>query len=106
MNIQIQLKMNIILRKDKTKSDLAQFHHGACFSPVESIFNQAIINDNIITWPGLSSKLITKNLPPSVNTEKGYPNQETQNTQSTKPPKMYDNQLKIIKVNIKRVKNY
>ena len=33
-NTQLLPKVNIILRKDTVKSDLAQFHHGALFSPV------------------------------------------------------------------------
>ena len=36
------------------------------------------------TWPGLTSKLIKKHLPPSVNTALGHLRQQYQNTRSTK----------------------
>ena len=36
------------------------------------------------TWPGLTSKLITKHLPPSVNTALGHLRQQYQNNRSTK----------------------
>ena len=87
--VQLQPKINVILRKDKTKSDLAQFHHGSLFSPVMSTMVQAIKNNHLTAWPGLSAKLITKNLPPVLATSKGHLNQERQNIQSTKPAKSY-----------------
>ena len=102
--VQLQPKINVILRKDKTKSDLAQFHHGSLFSPVMSTMVQAIKNNHLTTWPGLSAKLITKNLPPVLATAKGHLNQERQNIQSTKPAKSYEEQLRVIKHNINRIK--
>ena len=88
--------MNVILHKDTTKSDLAQFHHGALFSPVTSTISESIKNNHFITWPGLSEKLIIKHLPPILATAKGHQNQEQQRIQSTKPPKSYDDQMKVI----------
>ena len=70
--------MNVILRKDTTKNDLAQFHHGALFSPVTSTMPEAIKNSLLITWPVLSDELMTKNLPPSLMIAKGRQNQKRQ----------------------------
>ena len=40
--VSINQKINVILRKDKTKQDLAQFHHASLYSPVQLTLIQAI----------------------------------------------------------------
>ena len=65
---------------------------------------QAINNNHLTTWPGLSTKLITTNLLPVIATSKGYLNQERQHIQSTKPAKSYEEQLRTIKNNINQNK--
>jgi len=50
--------LNIIMRFDKTKKELAQYYHACVGSPVQSSFIAAIANGNFITWPGLSVDLI------------------------------------------------
>ena len=69
-------KMNVIIRKKQTHSDLAQFLHGACFSPVKSTFLKEIKNKNFTTWPGLDERLTQKHLLPSMAIEAGNLNQE------------------------------
>lgn len=76
---------NIIIRKDKTKMELAQWLHASCGSPKETTFLQAIKNGNFLTWPGLSTTLIKRQLPKCIATEKGHLNQERKGLQSTKP---------------------
>ena len=76
---------NIIIRKNKTKMELAQWLHASCGSPTLSTFIHAIKNGNFLTWPGLSTSLVQKHLPNSIATTKGHLNQERKNTQSTKP---------------------
>ena len=76
---------NIILRKDKTKMELAQWLHASCGSPSESTFIQSIKNGNFLSWPGLTASLIKKQLPKCIATEKGHLNQERKGLQSTKP---------------------
>ena len=105
LKVNIQQKLNVILRKDKTKEDLARYHHGSLFSPVQSTLVHAIKNNQLTSFPGLSSQLITKNLPAIIATSKGHLNQERQNIQSTKPEKTYEEQLKIIRNTIKKIKN-
>ena len=55
-----------------TKPDLAMYYHSAAFSPVPTTFIIAINNGNFSTWPGLTSYLISKNLPKSLATAKGH----------------------------------
>ena len=82
--------LNVILRKDKTKSDLVQYLHAACFSPTTSTFLQAIQKNFLLSWPGLTSELVKKHLPTSVYTTKGHINQERQGLQSTKEKHLLD----------------
>ena len=96
--------MNVILRKDATKSDLAQFHHGSLFSTVTSTILESINSKHLITWPEISDKFITKHLLPSLATAKGHQNQESHRIQSTKLPKSYDNQIKVITINTLLIK--
>ena len=77
-------KLNAILRKDKTKQELAHYLHACCYSPRISTFVQAIRNGNFITWPGLDHKLIERHLIQTTATAKGHLDQERQGLQSTK----------------------
>lgn len=86
------LQVNVILRKNMLKRDLATFLHAACFSPCTATFVKAIKNGNFATWPGLTEKLVTKFLAPSIATARGHMKQERQHLQSTKnsKPIVYD----------------
>lgn len=77
-------KSNIIIRRDKTKQELAQYLHACAFSPSISTFLSAIRKGHFLTWPGLITSLITRHLPPSPFTAKGHMNQEQKHLQSTK----------------------
>ena len=70
--------------KSQTKQDLARYLHASCWSPPISTFLRAIKNGNFLTWPGLTTQLITKHLPPSIATAKGHLDQESKNLQTTK----------------------
>ena len=80
----IQQRINIIIRKDKTKLDLIRFLHASAFSPVKDTLIKAIKKNHFKSWPGLTAKLVRKSLPDSVATAKGHMNQERQGLQSTK----------------------
>ena len=86
-------KANVIIRKDKTKMELAQWLHASCGSPPISTFIQAINKGNFITWPGLTSALVKKQLPMSTATTKGHLNQERKNLQSTSQPSISINPI-------------
>ena len=98
--------INVIVRKTGLKSELAQFLHGACFSPVVSTFVKAIKNNHFTTWPGLSEKLITKHLPPAIATSFGHQNKERQGVQSTtKVNNKYQRTLNEIKKKFAKFKS-
>jgi hypothetical protein len=78
--------LNIILRTDKKATDLAAYHHAAMFSPTIDTLVKAIDKNYFLGWPGLTSKLIKKHLPPSIATESGHMRQEKHGLQLTKLP--------------------
>ena len=69
----------VIIKKKQTHADLAAYLHASCFSPVRSTFAKAISKQFFKTWPGLTSALITKHLPPVIATTQGHLHQERQN---------------------------
>ena len=77
-------KCNVIIRKKQPKSQLAQYLHATCMSPVPSTFIRAINNNNFISWPGLTPQLISKHLPKKIATVQGHLKSERQGLQSTK----------------------
>ena len=46
---------NEIIRKDESKTELAQYFHAAAGYPVLSTFIQAIKKGNLLSWPGIES---------------------------------------------------
>jgi hypothetical protein len=83
--IKTSQQANAIIRKDMTKSTLAQYLYGSCGSPVPSTWKRAIQNGNFITWPGIDSISVDKHLPKSIASTKSHLDQERKNLQSTKP---------------------
>ena len=83
--IQINHKMNIIIRKTKIKNNIAFFLHGACFYPVNSVSVKAIQNNQVTTWHVLKPHLIKKHIPDKIATAKGHIYRQSQGLQSTTP---------------------
>ena len=79
-------KLCVILRKKQTHSQLINYLHGACFSPVKVTFLHAIQRGFFKSWPGLTRNLVLKNLEDSIYTSMGHIRQERQGLQSTKSP--------------------
>jgi len=75
---------NGILRLDKTKK-LANFHHTWLSSPTKSTLLQAIRQGHLTTLPGLTTKLISKHLSPTIATALGHQDQEAKHLHPTKP---------------------
>ena len=75
---------NGILRLDKTKHDLALYHHATLGSPVTSTLLRAIRRGHLATFPGLTINLISKHLPASIATALGHQDQEAQHLRSTR----------------------
>ena len=82
--------ISIIIPKNTTKKDLAQFYHAAMFSPAKATFTKAIRNSNFQSWPGLTTRAVAKFLAPTIATHIGHLNQERQNLQSTQQSNDFD----------------
>ena len=67
----------------RTKKDLAQYLHQACWSPVTTTWTNAIIKGFLTTFPGLTTNLVSKHLPPSIPTAKGHMQKTRQHIRST-----------------------
>ena len=76
--------LNIIIRKNETKYNLARFLHADIGIPTNSTLLHSIKKNYLSTFPGLTTKLITRNLPPQKSTIRAHIKQEYQNLQSTK----------------------
>ena len=79
-----QESMNLIVRKDQTKTKLGEYLHTCAFSPSISTFLKAIRLGVFQSWHGIDTinfKHFLKNLTP---TAKGHLDQELKNLQSTK----------------------
>ena len=75
--------MFVIIQKKKTHTELVQYLHAACLSPVKLTFKKSIKKDHFKTCPGLTPGLL-KHLPTSMATVQGHLHQERQNLQITK----------------------
>ena len=68
----------------RTKPDLAKYLHLACWSPSPSTWKAAVKKGFFATFPGLTPSLISKHLPPSIETAKGHRKKVNKNLRSTK----------------------
>jgi hypothetical protein len=68
---------------NNNQSDLINYLHGACLSPVKSTLITAIKNGNFLSWPGLTEHDVEKYLSKSTATTKGHLNQQRKNTRTT-----------------------
>ena len=78
------LVVNAIIRRDKPKTDLANFFHGCLFSPALVTLQKAIAHNHLLTWPGINQLNFPKLVTDTTNTDMGHLTQERQNLQSTK----------------------
>jgi hypothetical protein len=69
--------------EQKTKVQLIDFLHRACFSPPISTWTQAIEKNFFATWPGLTAEAVCKYLPKSLATAKGHLKASPKNLRST-----------------------
>ena len=75
---------NAIIRKNKSKRQLAEYYHACAFSPVLRTFAEAINNGNFHSWPGLQELALHKHLKRTEAVSMGHLDQEQQGLQSTK----------------------
>ena len=76
--------LNVVIAKNKTMHDLANFLHACAGSPTLGTFQKAIDNGNFITWPNINNINLKKYKPNEIATAKGHLDQERKNLQSTK----------------------
>jgi hypothetical protein len=69
--------------EQKTKVQLIDCLHRACFSPPISTWTQAIEKSFFGTWPGLTADAVRKYLPKSLSTAKGHLKSTPKNLRST-----------------------
>jgi hypothetical protein len=62
---------------------LVNYLHKALFSPTKAALLQAVKNVHLITWPGLTEKVINKHLKLTPATAMGHMNQRRQKSRST-----------------------
>ena len=74
----------MIIRRDRTKTELAEYLHKCAFSPSLSKFQRAIRKGHFLTWPGSDDINFEKYIANLVPTAKGHLDQERANLQSTK----------------------
>ena len=74
----------MIVRRDKTKTEHAEYLHKCAFSPALSTFQRAIRKGHFISWPGIHEINFEKFISNIVPTAKGHLDQERSNLQTTK----------------------
>jgi hypothetical protein len=67
-----------------SKQELATYLHAALGSPVPSTLLRAIRRNHLVTFPGLTTNLVTKHLPKSLATVLGHQDQEAKHLRLTK----------------------
>ena len=76
---------NVVLRLQRTKQDLEKYLIGSLFNPRPSTLMRASRLNNLLSFPGLTTNLITKHLPVSESSLKGHLAQEKNILRTTKP---------------------
>ena len=76
------LQANAILRLDGTKQSLAAHHHASLSSPSTSTLLRAIRLGHLLTFPGLTTNLVSNHLPKSLATTLVHQDQEAKNLRS------------------------
>jgi hypothetical protein len=67
----------------RNTGEVLNYLHKAMFSPTKSALLQAVKNDHLITWPGLTEQAINKHLKLTPDTAMGRMNQRFYNIRST-----------------------
>ena len=76
--------LNVILQKNKTKFQLANFYHGDMCSPVLTTLQKAIRNNHLVSWPAIHKINFPLNIIDTRAIDMGHLDQERTNLQSTR----------------------
>ena len=82
-NSTVTHKLNVLVPKCQTKTELAQFYHAAICSPVLRTLQQAIHNDHFLSWPGIDKINFEKYITDTLAIDKGHLDHERKNLRST-----------------------
>ena len=75
-------KVNAVIRRDKTRSQLGTYLHATCGSPPPSTFFRAIKKGNLLSWPGITN-IKPIDVPYTIETAKGHLDAERKNLRTT-----------------------
>jgi hypothetical protein len=82
-NQQSQQAVENNLHELRNTGELVNYLHKALFSPTKSALLQAVKIGHLITWPGLTEKVINKHVKLTPATAMGHMNQRRQHIRST-----------------------
>ena len=68
---------NGIIRQSQTKKEIAQYLSASLLGPANSTLLRSIRQTYVVSWPGLTTQLISKHLQKSRATAKGHLDQES-----------------------------
>lgn len=71
-------KANVIIRLDTIKKYLAQYYAAALFNQMISTIRYVLRKNFFTTWPGFTTRLLSKHLQDSKAVSKGHMDQEKQ----------------------------
>jgi hypothetical protein len=74
---------NGAIQLERTKGELAQYYGATMFNAVNSTILRAIHRKHFSSWPGMTTKLMRKHLPPRLATTQGHLDQEFKNMRTT-----------------------
>ena len=75
---------NGVIRLRQTNKEMAQYLSGCCLNPTPSTLIHVIQRNHFQSWPAMTTKLISKNLPKYIAKAKEHFDQEQKNVHSTK----------------------
>ena len=84
-------RINVIIPKNQSQYQLANFYHGALCSPTIKTLQKAINNDQLLSWPVIEKLNFNKCIIDTKAIHMGHLDQECQNLQLTK--KQFTQQL-------------
>ena len=75
---------NMLVRRDTTKTELAEYYHKCMCSPTLTTLQQAVQKGHLHSWPGIQNLNFKKLINDILPTAKGHLDQERKNLRSTK----------------------
>lgn len=93
-NENVEIVTNNLYQLNKLK-DVMQYLHACLFSPKLQTITQAVKNNNLITFPGMNIKNVSKYMKETIATAKGHLDRNRKNVRSTKTKAQADHLQEI-----------